>query len=160
MKRLAALGGLLLTVMMAAPASAIWHETRVPFTLILSDHTGSAWSAEIAQAAADWSQSTVLDIAINTQNGKLSVYDGLYGSTYPWAWTMLSYGGGYTKTATISLNDTYLDAATPDQRQHAICAELGNAISEHEGCRDRVTGEWFTTPTQADFDELVALYGP
>jgi hypothetical protein len=143
----------------ASPAVAVWHVGKVPFTLALADHTGATWTAEIAQAAADWSQSTVLDITVSARSGRLAVCDGHFGTSYPWAWTTLTYGGGYTKTASIALNDTYLDTATPDQRLHAVCAEIGNAISSDEGCRDRVTGAWFTSPTQQDFDELIAIYG-
>ncbi|HXJ65712.1 MAG TPA: hypothetical protein VNN79_18295, partial [Actinomycetota bacterium] len=146
--------GVILAMALAVPVDAVWHVGQVPFTLNLGNHTSSEWLPYIEQAAADWSQSTVLDIAV-TSNGKLSVYNGAYGTNYPASWTTLTYGGGYTKTATISLNDSWLAGFTPDQRQHAICAEIGNAISNDEGCRDRVTGEWFTSPTQQDFDELV-----
>lgn len=136
-----------------------WHVGQVPFTLNVSDHTGASWTANLAQAGSDWSASTTLDLNVTTANAKISVYNGFYGANYPWAWTTLTRNGGYLKTATIQLNDTYLAGATPEQRQHAICAELGNAIDEIEGCRDRVTGEWFTVPTSQDFTDLVTIYG-
>lgn len=158
MRRLAFALALVASLVLATPVAAIWHVSQVPFTLTLANHTSSAWAAPIAQAASDWSQSSVLDLDVSTGNSKLSVYDGYYGTSYPWAWTTLTYGGGYTKTATITLNNTWLDSATPDQRQHAICAEIGNAVSSFEGCRDRVTGEWFTTPTAQDFADLEAIY--
>jgi hypothetical protein len=158
--------GITLALTLATPVSAIWHVGNVPFTLTLANHTSSEWAPYIAQAASDWSQSSVLDISVSTGNSKFSVYNGAYGTNYPWAWTTLTYGGGYTKTATINLNNTYLDGVTPvgnltpeQVRQHAICAEIGNAISSFEGCRDRVTGEWFTTPTAQDFADLETIYG-
>jgi hypothetical protein len=147
----------ILVLAIPSPALALWH-AHAPFTLTLASHVSAEWQPYIAQAAADWSQSSVLDITVSSGNGKFSVYNGAYGSNYPWSWTTLTYGGGYTKTATISLNDTYLAGATPDQRQHAICAEIGNAISSSEGCRDRVTGEWFTAPTAQDFADLGVIY--
>jgi len=142
-----------------SPALAVWRG-RAPLTLTLANHTSADWAPYIAQAAAEWSQSTVLDITVSTGNSKWSVYNGLYRSNYPAAWTTLSYGGGgYTQTANTSLNDTYLSTFTSDQKLHTICAEIGNAISNNEGCRDRVTGEWFTEPTAEDFAELVQIYG-
>ena len=157
MKR-AIIGAVVLVMALASPTSAAWH-ARAPFTLTLSSHVSADWAPYIAQAAADWSASPVIDISVGS-HGKLSVFNGAYGANYPWSWTTLTSGGGYTKTATISLNDTWLAGATAAQRQHAICAEIGNAVSSSEGCRDRVTGEWFTSPTAQDFADLVAIYGP
>jgi hypothetical protein len=146
-----ALAGLLLVLAVAVPAAAKPPRVTV---INLADHTSAEWRAQVAQAAADWSASPYIDISVGS-NGKLAVYNGAYGSNYPWSWTVLTQ-----RTSTISLNDTYLAGATPDQRQHAICAEIGNAISSNEGCRDRVTGEWFTTPTAQDFADLAVIYGP
>jgi hypothetical protein len=157
MKR-AVIAAVALILATASPVSALWH-ARAPFTLTLANHASTNWAPYIAQAAADWSASPVLDITVGS-NGKFSVYDGAYGTNYPASWTTLTYGGGYTKTATISLNDSWLDGFTPAQKQHAVCAEIGNAISSDEGCRDRVTGEWFSAPTAEDFAELELIYGP
>jgi len=158
-KTLSILSGIILTFIFITPVSAIWHVGgNPPYTLNLVNNTSTDWTPYIQQAAADWSQSTVIDIVI-TGSGKMKIVNGTYGSNYPASWTTLTYSGGYTKTANISLNDTWLAGFTPAQKQHAVCAEIGNAISSDEGCRDRVTGEWFTSPTQQDFDELVAIYG-
>jgi hypothetical protein len=119
-----------------------WARQSNPFTLKVHDNLTSNWEPYLTTAAADWSQSTVLDLSVLWQQpltsarkcgstaGRIEICNTTYGQN---GW--LGIAGisitspdhitkGYTK-----LNDTYFNMAQYNNaayRQFVTCQELGH----------------------------------
>jgi hypothetical protein len=117
-----------------------WARTSNPFTLKTGDNVNSTWDTYLAQAAADWSASSVLDLSIvagqaNPRNcrptsGRIEVCNAAYGNN---GWLGIAQiwlsGGTHISQATTKLNDTYFSTAqynTPAWRRLVTCQEVAH----------------------------------
>ncbi len=164
-----------------------WARTTASFDLTVINSTTSDWDKYVAQAVADWSDSSVLNMVKedgNTSkktrrrckppNGKVRICNLAYGNN---GWVGLagisidSLGhilSGYTK-----LNDTYFawDFYNKQSwRQSVTCQELGHNIGLGHQDEDFNNVSLFTCmdcqsdpyqhPNTHDYEELDTIYGP
>jgi hypothetical protein len=163
-----------------------WARTTSSFNLIVIDSTTPEWDGYVAQALADWSVSTRLnmveqagDTSSTTRqkcappSGYVRICNLAYGNT---GWVGLAsisidskdhILGGYTK-----LNDTYFSTTTynkPAWRQMVTCQELGHDIGlDHQdenfnntslySCMDYQNPP-YAYPNAHDYEELEIMYG-
>ena len=187
----------------AAPAHANhswanWHWERAsnPFTLPVLNSTsdtrnllgGQNWPAMLAKSASDWSQSTVLDLAVQPQTatdlaaraacafqpGAVRVCNapnpdvtwlGL-ATVFPDA----TSGDGHLLAATAQMNDTWF--STPfynaTNAQHVMCQEIGHTFGlDHQDesgkdlntCMDYAEALDNPAPNSHDYQQLQTIYG-
>lgn len=163
-----------------------WARTTDGFRLRTIDSLTPDWKAYASGAAADWSSSQRLDMALeagdtssktrrrcSAPDGMLRVCNLAYGQN---GWLGIagisadSQGHivrGYTK-----LNDTYFSMSfydTDDWRQSVTCQELGHNIGlDHQDedfdnntlktCMDYQDPPW-PTPNAHDYEQLDTIYG-
>jgi hypothetical protein len=143
-----ALLGLIVAVMMAvlpAPASAghswnnyHWARTGNPFTVQLGDNVDSNWDGHLGTAAADWSQSNVLDAVVTggggcaaPRSGYVDVCNADYGGTGWLGIAQVWIGNGHIVQGVAKMNDYYFSQAgynTPAWRQFVMCQEVGHTF--------------------------------
>ena len=198
---LIALTGLVLAAS-AVPAQANhswanWHWARAanPVTLTVLNSTtdartpigGQNWPAMLSKSAADWSQSTVLDLAVQPQ----SVVDLAVREACPFAlrairvcnvinpdvtWLGLAVvlpdtasGSGHILAATAQMNDTWF--STPfynaTNAQHVMCQEIGHTFGlDHQSesgddlntCMDYADALDNPSPNAHDYQQLETIY--
>ncbi|HXH22899.1 MAG TPA: hypothetical protein VNN10_12805 [Dehalococcoidia bacterium] len=118
-----------------------WARTSNPFTLKVGDNVSSKWDAYLDEAVADWSLSSVLDLAkvagaTNPKNcrptaGRIEVCNSRYGNN---AWLGLAQiwvNGDHIIQAVAKMNDTYFDTATyntPAWRRLVMCQEIAHGF--------------------------------
>lgn len=121
-----------------------WARTTTPFTLKLGDNVSTAWDPYLAEAARDWDQSSVLDMAIvagktgtwkacqSGREGHVEIcnkrygFNGWLGVAAVWADAQ-----GHIVKATVKINDSYFDTKTynkPDWRRLVMCQEIGHTL--------------------------------
>lgn len=156
-----------------------WPRTGTPFAVQLGDNlTTGQWEALLAEVAAVWSQSEVLDVVVaqgqgtcQANAGRVEVCNGDFGNA---GWLGLAEvwvdKGGHIVQATIKLNDpqfvpgTYNDFA----KRHILCQEVGHVLGlDHtrdptsKSCMDEAYGindpEW-VNPNAHDFGQLDRIY--
>jgi hypothetical protein len=149
-RRLIAVPVLVLAVQALAPAAGAnhawggyhWARTTNPFTLTLLDSVTSPWEPYLATTAADWHQSTVLDIAVGTGDtrnakrcpgttGKVEVCNSTYGRNGWLGIAQISISGSHILAGTVKLNDSYFNSAaynTPAWRNLVMCQEVGHTL--------------------------------
>jgi hypothetical protein len=155
-----------------------WARASNPFTVTLGNNlTTAQWSGYLANAAAAWSNSAVLDVAVAPGQGctptpdVVEVCNGDFGDS---GWLGLAEvwvdKNGHVVQATISLNDprfvpgTYNDYA----KQHVLCQEIGHVLGlghVHDAasftCMDDVDSindpDW-VGPNAHDYDQLAQIY--
>jgi hypothetical protein len=164
-----------------------WARTSNPFTVKLGDNLSSSWTAYLATASSDWTQSSVLDAPVaagaskgncRPTAGRVEVCDKNYGNN---GWLGLAQiwitGGTHITQGVVKMNDTYFNTATynnPNERQHVVCQEVGHTFGlDHQSedgtslntCMDYFSntganaGSTLSThPNKHDYDELAAIY--
>jgi len=119
-----------------------WARTSNPFTLKVGDNVSSAWDSYLDTTIADWSASTVLDLAkvaggakprnCRPNTGRVEVCTASYGNTGWLGIASISITGGtHITAATVKNNDTYFNTATyntPAWRNMVMCQEVGHAL--------------------------------
>ena len=145
-RRLAVLAGLAVVLLAPSAASANhawgnyhWARTANPFTLQVGDNVSSAWDAYLNEAIADWSQSSVLDLAkvsggTRAKNcrptaGSLEACSARSGNTGWLGLAQIWVKGSHITQAVTKVNDTYFQTAqynTPAWRRLVMCQELAH----------------------------------
>ena len=187
-------GGVLAALVLGAPLSADhawnhyhWARTSSSFTLTVVNSLTAEWDPYAARAAADWSQSTKLDMVENP-SGSIADLDrrhcqGITGQVHI---CNLAYGynqwlgvagisidtDGHIFTGYVKLNDSYFGSSfydTFDWRQSVVCQELGHVIGLDHQDEDFDNDPLFTcmdyqdppdpAPNRHDYEQLEAIYG-
>ncbi len=150
MKRFAGVLAFAAVVAAATSASALashawgtyhWARTANPFTLKVGDNLTGDWPGHLAQASADWNQSTVLQTTIvpgqarnkrcRPTSGRVEVCNGGYGFN-GWlgiATIWIASGSTHITQGTVKVNDSYFATSTynnPNEKQHVMCQEIGH----------------------------------
>ncbi len=166
-----------------------WARTSNPFTLKLGDNTSGSWTAHLATASSDWSQSAVLDTSVvagrtkpkacRPTSGRVEVCSASYGNT---GWLGLAQiwisGGTHITQGIVKNNDYYFGNSTyrynnEAEKLHVICQEIGHTFGlDHQStdgsslntCMDYYhntsdADTRSTHPNQHDYDELAIIYG-
>ncbi len=195
MKRLLTVlaAGAALSAVVAAPASAAhswnnyhWARTSNPFPLKVGDNVSAVWDAQYGTSNADWTASSVLDVAPVAGSarkrcamtaGTVQVCNSSYGST---GWlglaTIYLSGGTHITQGSAKMNDTYFSTAIQQPQREAprMCQEVGHTFglghttedgSSQDTCMDyfsntgaNATSTVSTRPNQHDFDVLASVY--
>ncbi len=119
-----------------------WARQSNPFTLKAHDNVTTVWEPYLAEAASDWNQSNVLDIAVQwgqpltsvrrcaAANGRIEVCNAKYGNN---GWLGLASiwitGGTHITKAYTKVNDTYFNTSTyntPAWRRLVMCQEIAH----------------------------------
>jgi len=187
-------GAMLALLLMSSAAYAThswstyhWARTTSSFDLKIINSTTSDWDPYVAEAVADWSGSSVLNMVqdfggsddskvrrrCNAPSGQVRICNLAYGQT-GWlgiAGISLDSAGhitsGYTK-----LNDTYFGMDfynNYDWKQSVTCQELGHNVGlDHQdedfnntplkSCMDYQNPPW-PAPNTHDFEQLQTIYG-
>lgn len=117
-----------------------WARTSNPFALTFADNlTQVSWKNALSIAASDWSESTLLEVAVtqgstNPKNcrptaGRGDVCNSKYGNTGWLGVAQIWAGGSHITQGIVKLNDTYFNTATyntADWRQLVTCQEVGH----------------------------------
>ncbi len=139
---------LIVLVLVAVPSFAShawgtyhWARTSNPFTLKVYDNVTAVWEPYLSTAAADWSQSTVMDMNVLWQSprstarkcssatGVIEICNTTYGNNGWLGIAGISISGTHITKGYTKLNDTYFNTATyntPAYRQFVTCQELGH----------------------------------
>ena len=200
---LAALATLVLAAY-AAPAQAThswgnWHWQRAsnPVTLKVYNSTtdartpigwGQNWPAMLTKSAADWSTSTVLDLAVQPQSATdLAVREAcpfqpkairvcnVVNPDVTWLGLAtvlpdIPIGSGHILAATAQMNDTWFTTPlyTATNAQHVMCQEVGHTFGlDHQSedgsdlntCMDYATALDNPAPNSHDYQQLTTIYG-
>jgi len=169
-KRLLAAITAALLVASPVAATSAWSDpgvqwaTRQPFTLYVIDQTTGAWPGRVAQAANEWSASSVADVVVGGK-GKFKVTVANGTAPYACAWMTFTTSNDHLKTASIFLNDTCLAQQAESFRQTAICQELGHALGLPDHRTDvpvatscMAPQRYGPSPDADDFAKLAELY--
>lgn len=120
-----------------------WARTANPFTLKLGDNVSSAWDPYLRTAAADWSQSSVLDMTVVTgaslsnpkycraKTGQGEVCNAKYGSNGWLGIAQIYVSSGHITAGIVKLNDTYFNSYSynkPEWRTLVMCQEVGHIL--------------------------------
>lgn len=162
-----------------------WSRAANPFTIPLGDNLSSSWDGYLVTASADWSQSGVLDTAIQAGSttgrkckpsaGTTQVCNAGYGRNGWLGLATIWISGGHITQGTAKMNDTYFSMAAynnSSEKLHVVCQEVahtfGLAHQDESGasldtCMDyyRNTGDADTQSTQPnahDFAQLETIY--
>ena len=176
----------------ALPASAFadhawsnyhWARTGNPFTLQLGDNVSIGWDAHLANTAADWSKSTVLNTVVvpgsttakrcRAQAGRVEVCNSTYGNNGWLGVASVWISGGHITQGTVKVNDTYFNTVkynTPDWRNFVMCQEVGHTLGlDHQDevftnanlgtCMDYTNSPSANQhPNKHDYDQLETIY--
>ncbi len=198
MKRIVVLVGLATLVVAATASSALashswgtyhWARTANPFTIKVGDNMTTAdWKNRLAQASADWNQSTVAHNTIvagaakgkcRPTAGRVEVCNGSYGNNGWLGLATIWISGSHIGQGTMKVNDTYFNTSTynnPNEKQHVVCQEIGHTWGlDHQDesgalyytCMDYFSNTGAnagnsasTTPNQGDYNQLLCIYDP
>jgi len=135
-----------------------WNRRTPTFTVQLLDRT--AYDAELAAAAADWSQSAVLDVTVVSECSSkicatvqdVSSPNGLAGWTNATADVQAHF-----KMVTTSLNVSVLAGADPAYVANVVLHEVGHTLGLGHG-GDGVMGVVGAPITAHDLEELELIY--
>ena len=182
----------LMLALVAFPASANarhawgkyhWARTANPFTLSVIDSMTTDWDDNLDAAIADWSASSVLNVAkeaggsdnstrqnCSPVSGKVRSCNYTYGTT---GWSGLAQiwitTGNHISQGTAKMNDTYLASELEVSKQHVICQEIGHDWGlDHQStsgadlntCMDYADAFDNPDPNQGDYDQLLCMYDP
>jgi hypothetical protein len=186
--------GLVTLVLLAVPAMALashswgnyhWERSANPFTLTVVDSVSTTWDGHLNTAIADWSQSTVLDLAKGAGTpakgktckaiaGKINVCNSNYGNTGWLGVAQIWVSGSHITRATTKVNDTYFNTPTYNTsawRQLVMCQEIGHGFGlDHQDenfnnanlgtCMDYASNPGTNQhPNQHDYAQLETIYG-
>jgi len=164
-----------------------WARTAASFDLTIINSTTSDWDGYVSQAIGDWSDSSVLNMAEDTNGstnkkqrrqckggtGKVRICNLAYGQN---GWLGIAGisidANGHITTGYTKLNDSYFTQAFYDNdnwKQSVTCQELGHNVglghqdedfnnTSLESCMDYQNPPWMY-PDDHDYDQLVAIYG-
>ena len=117
-----------------------WARSANPFPLTIADNVSSAWDAYFATSLADWSASSVLDLAgvpgtarktCKATAGRVEVCAAKYGRNRWLGLASIWAVGDHITQGTVKLNDTYFTTAsynTPAWRNLVMCQEVGHTF--------------------------------
>lgn len=160
-----------------------WARTGNPFTLQLGDNVSIAWDVYLANTAADWSESAVLNTTVvpgsatakrcRAQAGRVEVCNSTYGNNGWLGVASIWISGGHITQGTVKVNDTYFNTAkynTPAWRNFVMCQEVGHTLGlDHQDevftnsnlgtCMDYTNDPTPNqSPNQHDYDQLITIY--
>ncbi len=182
-----------LSALVAAPASAShswnayhWARTANPFTLKVGDNVSSVWDGVLDTADADWTASTVMDLAkvagtsgkrCSMTAGTVQVCNSTYGSTGWLGLASINLNGTHITQGSAKMNDTYFNTTTynnPNEKAHVMCQEVGHTFglghTSETGVSDGTCMDYFsntganatstasTHPNVHDYDTLSTVY--
>jgi predicted Zn-dependent protease len=148
-----------------------WRTVATPFNVRFIDSATSSWDGVMAAAAADWSESNVLDAVIEPGNSSRSIRrqcppaDGAvricnfgYGNTGWVGLTVAVVRNGHFKKVAVKLNSTYLG----QKNRKVMCHEMGHGLglghrAETTSCMKQGTAS--ATPDGHDYRMLKRIYG-
>ncbi len=170
----------------AVPASAShswgsyhWARTSNPFTLRVIDANTTAWDSYLNKAVADWSQSSVLNLAKETGaeekrcravSGKVKSCNGAYGQNGWLGLASITASGSHITSGTAKMNDTYFAMSAynvPVKKQHVMCQEIGHDFGLHHQdesgadlntCMDYANALDNPSPNAHDYQQLETIY--
>ena len=145
---LAATGLLAAGTAIAGPAGANhswgnyhWARTANPFTLSVGDNVGGAWDPYLDGAIADWTSSSVLNLArsggaASSKNcrppaGRVEVCNASYGNNGWLGIAQIWASGSHITQGSVRVNDFYFSQArynTPAWRAMVMCQEVGHTL--------------------------------
>lgn len=119
-----------------------WARMANPFTLKLGDNVTSAWDAYLAEASADWSESSVLDTTVvaggvrspkncKATSGRVEVCNAKYGNNGWLGVAQIWVSGSHITQGIAKMNDTYFSAPaynTPAWRRLVMCQEIAHTF--------------------------------
>jgi len=129
------------TIVSADHAWGSYHFARTtnPFTLKLGDNLTSNWDPYLATAAADWSQSNILDVSVIASGknaktcrptmGRGEVCNAKYGFTGWVGVAQIWISGNHITQGIVKMNDTYFNTSfynKPAWRNLVMCQEVGH----------------------------------
>ena len=160
-----------------------WASTTDTFTLQLLDSMKGPWDASLVGAAADWSESSDIDLVIadggrksscRGKDGKIEACNASYGDT---GWlgiaSVWADANGHIVKGTVQMNDTYFNTSyynTDAWRNLVVCQEIGHTLGlghqdEAFGNANLNTCMDYTNspdsnqhPNAHDYEQLAALY--
>jgi len=156
-----------------------WARTANPFTLTLVNRlTTTEWKAHLATSAADWGESSVMDLATivsgkgcKAVSGRIVACNGRFGFSGWLGLAQIWASGNHIVQGLAKMNDTYFNTRTYNSstaRLHVLCQEVGHAFGlNHQRdpasntCMDDVNGLFdpaFTAPNAHDYEELELIY--
>ncbi len=189
---LASLAALGLTLAAAVPALAHhswgsyhWARTSNPFTLRVGDNVSSQWDPVLDTTIADWTSSSVLDLAktaggstnkrCRPTSGRVEVCNGAYGNNGWLGVAQIWASGSHITQGTVKLNDTYFNTSTYNTsawRNLVSCQEVGHTLGlDHQDesfdnpnlgtCMDYTSNPGTNQhPNAGDYDQLLCIYDP
>ena len=160
-----------------------WARTSNPFTLSVIDSMTTDWDDNLDAAIADWSASSVLNVAkeaggsdtstrqnCSPVSGKVRSCNYTYGTT---GWSGLAQiwitTGNHIAQGTAKMNDTYMASEPEVSKQHVICQEIGHdwglghqseSGADLNTCMDYADAFDNPDPNQGDYDQLLCIYDP
>jgi hypothetical protein len=118
-----------------------WARSSNPVQLTLGDNVSRTWDSYLAVAAADWNQSTVLNVSVGPghtskkncrpADGAIEVCNGAYGFNGWLGVAQIWVSGKHITAGSTRMNDSYFNTTTynsPAWRQLVICQEVGHVF--------------------------------
>lgn len=162
-----------------------WARTSNPFTLKTVDSVTSGWQSYLNTTTSDWSVSLVLDLVQEQGNetltggagrrkcnaiaGKIRVCNAAYGQNGWLGLAQIWLTNGHISQGTTKVNDSYSAYfdATPGERQHVMCQEVGHDLglthtsedgSSQQTCMDYSSDINSQNPNAHDYEQLETIY--
>jgi hypothetical protein len=188
-RKLVAIGALALLVALPGATTANnawgnyhWARTSNPFTITVVDSMTTAWDDNLGIAVADWTQSTVMNVAVEAGDsstktrkrcaaitGKVRACNATYGYNGWLGLAQIWVSGSHITKGTAKMNDSYLASGsyTETNRQHVICQEIGHdwglAHQDESGadlntCMDYSNALDNPHPNAHDYAQLETIY--
>jgi len=159
-----------------------WARTVNLMELKVVDSVDPNWDFELQKALVEWSQSSVLDVTIDSsndsnrtrkqcrmKNGQIRVCNASYGNN---GWLGLATIGldsnGKIDRGTAKVNDSYASYwADPNEKRHVMCQEIGHLFglghtsedgSSQKTCMDYSSDPLSISPNNHDYQLLVERY--
>ncbi len=159
-----------------------WARTANPFTLKVVDSNTPDWDDNRARAMTDWSNSTVLDMILDSADdsartrkrcpmvsGKIRSCNAAYGYNGWLGLASINISGSHITQGSSKMNDSYLNngSYTETNKQHVMCQELGHDFglghtsedgSDQNTCMDYSNDLGNPSPNQHDYDMIASIY--
>lgn len=116
-----------------------WARSSNPVTLTLGDNVSPAWDGNLAMAASDWNQSSVLNVSVGAgraskkncrpAEGAIEVCNGAYGYNGWLGVAQIWVSGKHITAGSARMNDSYFRLAAysdPAWKQLVVCQEVGH----------------------------------